>query len=51
MTFVFSINAFIKAPDVFYKKLLLKISQYSQKNNCVGVSSNMDVFLWILQNF
>ena len=44
MTFVFSINAFIKAPDVFYKKLLLKISQYSQKNN-------MDVFLWILQNF
>ena len=23
--------------ETFYKKLFLKISQYSQKNNCVGV--------------
>ena len=25
-------------PDVFYKKLFLKILQYSLKNTCVGVS-------------
>ena len=25
-------------PEVFYKKLFLKISQYSQENTCVGVS-------------
>ena len=24
--------------EAFYKKLFLKISQYSQENNCVGVS-------------
>ena len=24
--------------EVFYKKLFLKISQYSQENTCVGVS-------------
>ena len=25
-------------PEVFYEKLLLKISEYSQENTCVGVS-------------
>ena len=46
------------------KKVFLKILQYSQENNCVGVSlrafrsailskrdSSADVFLWILRNF
>ena len=52
---------------VLWKKLFLKISQYSQENTCVGVSfnktaglkpckflkrdSNVGVFLWILRNF
>ena len=26
-----------KSREAFYKKLFFKISQYSQKNNCVGV--------------
>ena len=44
-------------PKMFYKKMLFKISQYSQENTCVGVffnkvagvirDSNTDFFLWI----
>ena len=49
--------------EVFYKNILIKISQYSHENTCVGVSlqvftpaillrdSNTDGFLWILQKF
>ena len=39
MTFVFSINAFRNSHQrCSIKKLFLKISQYSQKNTCSGVS-------------
>ena len=49
MTFVFSINAFRSSHQTSsIKKLFLKISQNSQKNICVGVSSNMDLFVWII---
>ena len=41
-----------------FKRLFLKISEYSRENNCVGVSfnlwkrdSNTGVSLWILQSF
>ena len=42
--------------EVFYKKkLLLKISQYSQENTCVELywkrDPNTAVFLWILRDF
>ena len=46
--------------QMFFKTDVLKISQYSQENTCVGASrsatllkkdSNTGVFLWKLQNF
>ena len=47
-------NKLQKQPsEVFYKKVVFKISQYSQENNCVGVSllkrdSSTGVSLWTL---
>ena len=45
-------------PEVFYKKLFLKIRQYLQENTCTGVpatllkrDSNAGVFLLILRIF
>ena len=37
-------------PEASYKKLFLKISQYSLKNTGV-LDSNTGVFLWLLRNF
>ena len=30
-------------PELFYKKAILKILQYSQKNTCVGVSFRINL--------